>query len=755
MASSSIVIAEKPSQARMYSKHIGTSFGRVYAARGHLFELLDPEKLNPEWAKWSAALLRPENGWYPSELKDEADIRNRYKDIKEGAKRATKIYLATDPDREGEGIAQDILSQLKKDINFSGEVVRVLPLGEDAKSVRSAFENARPIEEFKQIYNAYKARAQSDHIFNLSLTRAATTLLSNGGVVSIGRVVTPTLGIVCSREVAITDFKPVDFFVPTITVEGEAGRAVLRMSSGEDDRIVERSNAEELVEKASGYSGHINVEKKGKSQKPPRLFSMSTLQVEASRKWKWGANKVADVLQALYSNYQVTTYPRSSEVSLPEAEIENVPQMMEGIQGIFGAVGYDPVIRKVKGYFSDKDLKGASHFAVVPNINTVDKWKSCYEGMSEDEKKLFELIARRYLAAMGPDREYDSTILSISVNDTTFRASGSVETKPGWKVALGADAKSAAGSDEEDEGALPPFKDGDLVLVVEAVVEDKKTTPPKRLAEGTLIELMIQSWKLVDDDVEAQMLKEAKGIGTEATRNGIVQNLLNRGFIKTENGKLFATDTGLKLFHVLQQNAPNLLDVAQTARMEMLLDQVQRGEVNAKDTVEQIIGQAETAIEGIKRAAANGPQMNMQASRKPTANMLKAARAKAKREGKKLPNGVSSNFQACSEYLGPMPKANDDGSYPPSEGQIAFANKIAAAADTEVPEQALQNRDDMKAWIDANKNALPKKGEGNPSKPSPKQISFAQSIAKKKGLTVPAECLAEMSKISKWIDANK
>lgn len=755
MAASSIVIAEKPSQARMYSKHIGTSFGRVFAARGHLFELLDPEKLNSEWERWSATLLRPAKGWYPSELKDEADIRKRYKDIKEGAKRATRIYLATDPDREGEGIAQDILNQLKNDINFSGEVVRVLPLGEDAKSVRSAFENARPIEEFKQLYNAYKARAQSDHIFNLSLTRAATTLLSSGGVVSIGRVVTPTLGIVCSREVAITEFKSVDYFIPAVTVEGGDRRTVLRMRAGEDDRILDRSNAEALATAALGYSGPISVTTKGKSQKPPRLFSMSTLQVEASRRWKWGANKVADVLQALYSNYQVTTYPRSSEVSLPEAEIENVQQMMEGIQGIFGSVGYDPVIRKVKGYFSDKDLKGASHFAVVPNINTVDKWNSCYERMSGDEKKLFELIARRYLAAIGPDREYESTSLSITINEANYSASGSVETKPGWKEAWGASMNSAPDGDGEEGGVLPPFKEGDPVRVVETVVEDKKTTPPKRLAEGTLIELMIQSWKLVDDEVEAQRLKEAKGIGTEATRNGIVQNLLNRGFIRTQDGKLFATDSGLKLYRILQQNAPNLLDVGQTARMEMLLDNVQKGEVRATDTVEQIIGQAEIAIEGIKRAAANGPQLNMQAARRPTANMLKAARAKAKRQGKKLPKGVSASFQACSDYLGPMPKANADGSYPPSEGQVAFANKIAAAANTEIPAQALQNRDVMKTWIDANKDALPKKGGGGTGKPSPKQISFAQKIAKKKGLTVPVECLSEMSKISKWIDANK
>lgn len=754
MAAASIVIAEKPSQARMYSKHIGTSYGQVFAARGHLFELLDPEKLNPEWATWSDTLLRPESGWYPSALKDEADIRKRYADIKAGAKKASRIYLATDPDREGEGIAQDILSQLKKDIGFSGEVVRVLPLGEDAKSVKAAFEGARPIEEFDLLYLAYKARAQSDHIFNLSLTRAATTRLSSGGVVSIGRVVTPTLGIVCSREVAIAEFVPVDFFVPTVTVEGNAGRALLKLPSGEEDRILDRSVADELVRAASSYAGPLKVVTTAKKQAPPRLFSMSTLQVTASKRWKWGAKKTADVLQELYSKYQVTTYPRSAEVSLPEAEIDNVPAMMAGVQQIFGNVGFEPVIRKKKGYFSDKDLKGASHFAIVPNINTVDKWAAAVERMSGDEKKLFELIARRYLGALGPDREYDSTTLSISVNEATFKVSGSVETKPGWREAWG---KGSNPSDDEDDegGALPPFQDGDPVRAVETSIEDQKTKPPARLAEGSLIELMIQSWKLVDDDVEAQRLKEAKGIGTEATRNGIVQNLLNRGFIKTESGKLHATDVGMKLYRVLQTHAPNLLDVAQTARMEMLLDQVQKGEVKATETVEQIIGQAVAAIDGIRRASANGPHLNMRAARKPTANMLKAARAKAKRAGARLPKGVADSFEKCSEFLGPRPKANADGSYPPSEGQVSFARKIAEAAGAEIPAEALNDRSAMKKWIDANKGSLPKKGGGGTGKPSPKQISFAEKIAKKKGIAVPSECLLDKGKISAWIDENK
>lgn len=756
MSPSSIVIAEKPSQARMYSKHIGTSYGQVLAARGHLFELIDPEKLNPAWAKWSSELLRPESGWYPSELKDEADIKRRFAEMKKGAKTADTIYLATDPDREGHGIAFDILNQLRKDVGFKGRVLRVLPLGEDSKSVKDAFANARPADDFSQEYNAYKARSQSDHIFNLSLTRAATVLLSGGGgVVSVGRVITPTLGIVCDRELEIKNFVPEDYFVPEVTVEGQAGRVLLKMPAPESARILDEAIAKGLADNARSFEGPISVVKEAKKQAPPRLFSMSTLQVMASKRWKWGAKKTSETLQNLYSKYQVTTYPRSSEVSLPEAEIENVPAMMGGIQKVFGDVSYEPTVRKKKGYFSDKDLKGASHFAIVPNINTVDKWGSAFTQMSSDEKRLFELVARRYLAALGPDREYDSTILSVMVGDTAFRASGSVQTKPGWTEAMGSPNQNDGDDGEEDnDGALPPFADRDPVKAVDASVVAKKTTAPSRLSEGALIELMISSWKLIDDDIEAQRLKEAKGIGTEATREGIVQNLLNRGFIKTESGKLFATDVGLKLHAVLMANAPNLLDVAQTARMEMLLDQVQKGEVKATETVEQIIGQALSAIEGLRSASSGGAKLDMAGARKPTAKMLKAARAKAKRDGKRLPKGVSDSFAKCSEYLGPMPEKNADGSYPPSEGQLKFAKDIATALEEDIPPDAMADREKMKAWITEKKPLMPKKASG-PRPASSKQVSFAQKIAKKKGIPVPAECLSDGGKLSDWISANK
>ena len=774
---SSIVIAEKPSQARLYLRTVGRSYGEVLAASGHLFELEKPEKVNPDWAIWSDVLLVPESGFYPNVLKDDPDARKRFQKMTQAAKSADTIYLATDPDREGEGIAQNILCALREK-GFKGRAMRVLPLGEDKISVEKAFASARPIEEFRMVYLAFQARSQGDQIFNLSLTRAATTLLNSGsrGVISVGRVITPTFGIVCRREEEITSFKAQDYFVPSIIVEGEAGRVALTASSSAEDRIFDRKVAEEIRIAAASFRGPISVSTQAKKETPPLLFSMSSLQVACSGRWKWSANKTAECLQDLYSKHEVVTYPRSSEVSLPEAEIANVAEMKRGIEGLFGAAGFEPQIRKKQGAFSDKDLEGASHYAIVPNVNTVGRWSEAFDAMTPEEKGLFELIARRYLSMLGPDRSYDSTTMSVKPAAHVFRATGTVERDPGWKRALGADSSPTEAKGDGADLKLPPFRDGDQVACVAQDVTAKQTTPPSRLTEGSLIELMINSWKLIDDEQEAAVLKKTKGIGTSATRQGILANLQHRGLVQSAGGKLTATPAGMALYNLLRNRAPMLLDVANTARMEMALNQIEKGAAEAKATVSAIAQQADKAIAALRAAAASAEKIDVGGSRAPTPGMLKAARAKAKREGKRLPTDVAKSFDACRAYLGPI---NESG-YPPSAKQLAFAKSIAQQTGEELPDAVLASSKFLSEWIDQHKRpegksrrsttthrrsskrpAQPERrtaqnsdpdGAAGELAPSPKQMSFAERIARKKGLVIPSAAIVDRKELSRWID---
>lgn len=725
----SIVIAEKPSQARDYESAVGGQYGTILAARGHLFALADPEKENPAWKEWSIGVMRPESGFYRSVLKDDADVRRRYNAIREAAKKADLIYVATDPDREGEGIGGNIVNQLRRDIGWNGAVMRILPLGTDKKSLQEAFAKARPGEEFRNLFQSYMARSQSDQIFNLSLTRSASKAFLPEGVrasLSIGRVLTPTFGMVCRRHLEIEHFKPQQYFVPWLDVKGSAGSVRLTLATKEGARIFDGQEANRLSGAGAGFSGPLSVKTERKRQAPPPLFSLSKLQVEASKRFKWGVQKTLDVLQALYQDHKVATYPRSSEVSLPEAEIANVPLMLTGAFALpfVGAVswkGAEPQIRIKKGAFSDADLKGAAHYAIVPNVNTASSWAAIYPRMSKDEQRLFEIIVRRYLSAIAPDRVYDSTKLSLVVSGREFSVTGIIEIEAGWREIAADDAgRDRSGSDDdgnEERGSLPPFKNQDRVDVTGTGAESKMTTPPAAFSEATLATAMIEAWKLVDDPIMKAKMKETDGIGTEATRAGIIENLVKRGFVVSDKGKLTPTPEGIQFYDKLNTYAPKLLDVGLTGEMEISLESVKSGEVGARTAVEAIVALAQSVVDSFLRGKADGaivpppPAKGGFKGRKrksgpPTEPMKDAAIAKAKREGKDAPPaGVLETFDKCRAYLGPMPKKTDKGH--------------ASAT--------------------------------GPRKPSDKQVAMINSLSKKNGVSIPDGVLKDMKKASEWI----
>lgn len=783
----SIVIAEKDSQARLYRDTVGGRYGPVLAASGHLFALAEPEDVNPAWKDWSVGILRPEGGFYPNRISGGSSAK-RYSAIKDAARQVDTIYIATDPDREGEGIGMNIVNALRRDIGWQGRVLRVIQNANDEKTLKAAFAEAKPVEHFKSLYQSFVARQQADQIYNLSLTRTATVLFRpNGwkGALSIGRVLTPTFGLVCRREREIADFRARDYFHPWIEVMGTAGRVRLTHAPAEKDRLFERAEADRIMRLAETYQGPIRVHKQQKTQAPPPLFSMSKLQVEAARRFKWPVKKTTDVLQAIYESGAVT-YPRSSETTLPEAEIENAPAMLEGILRVPGIgpvawSGAGPVIRVKAGAFSDKALKGAAHTAIVPNVATVRNWLSLFEAMSADQRKLFELIARRYLSAIGPDRIYDSTRQWIEADKRQFAVSGTVEIAPGWREAMGAARNDPDPEEERDDedgtGALPPFSDNDPVKAIEAGVAAKQTVPPPRYTDASLVLAMIEAWRHVQDQEVRAILKETEGIGTEATRSSIVENLLKRGLVAPEKkgGALKATEAGMQFFGIIEKAAPRLLDVGLTGQMELLLERIKSGDAKAVAVVNEIVGVAETALESMVAAKSGGAAITAVQSREPSEAMKKAARAKAQREGIKVPAGALTDMEKCRAFLGPMRERPADGKpLGPSDSAKGFAMKIAADLGTEVPAEALADAKALSAWIDKHKTkggstrktARPEEGgaqrsatkrppdNNGGSAPSSKQVGFAEKIAARKRIEIPQECFRDKGLMSRWIDSH-
>ena len=264
-----IVITEKSSQAKDVRAAIGSNYGQILPAEGHLLDLQEPEEAVPDWKRWAPILLRPDE-LYATRPAKGGNKAAKLKAIQQGLRTARKVWLATDCDREGQLIGQEILEHF----NYRGEVVRVLFTAQDPHTIREAFRKARPNQEYARLYAAAVARRQADQIYNLSLTRTATVTLGRGacGVIGVGRVKTPTLAIVCKRELEIRDFKPTDYFEVVATASVAEGQFQMRCAPKE--RILKRAVAEEIARKADGFEGPLRVSVEDKRQSPPKLHDL-------------------------------------------------------------------------------------------------------------------------------------------------------------------------------------------------------------------------------------------------------------------------------------------------------------------------------------------------------------------------------------------------------------------------------------------------------------------------------------------------
>ena len=421
-----IVITEKTSQAKDVRAAVGSRYGDVLPAEGHLLDLLEPEDVVPAWKRWAPILLRPE-GLYATRPAEGGNKAAKLKAIREALRTAKRVWLATDCDREGQLIGQEILEHY----NYRGQVMRVLFTAQDSRTIRDAFCRAKPNAEYAPLYAAAVARRQADQIYNLSLTRTATVVLGRGarGVIGVGRVKTPTLAIVCRRELEIRNFVPQAYFEVVATAIASGGQ--FQMRNAPQERIVPREVAQAVVEAARDFEGPLGVRVEDKRQGPPKLHDLPSLQKLCSSRFGWPASKTLEVAQELYDGQgkKIVTYPRAEVRYLPESLISDVPKIVAALQEgkSFSAIPLPdpPIIRKgASGSFHDKGLEGASHHAVIPNVNTVDNLREVWPRLSIDERKLFDVIARAYLAAVMPDFRYRQTTATLDVRGFPFRATG-------------------------------------------------------------------------------------------------------------------------------------------------------------------------------------------------------------------------------------------------------------------------------------------------------------------------------------------
>jgi DNA topoisomerase-3 len=718
-----IVITEKTSQAKDVRTAVGSRYGDILPAEGHLFDLVEPEDVVPAWKRWSPILLRPE-GLYGTRPAEGGNKAAKLRAIREALRTAKRVWLATDCDREGQLIGQEILEHY----NYRGQVMRVLFTAQDSQTIRDAFGRAKPNAEYSRLYAAAVARRQADQIYNLSLTRTATVILGQGArrVIGVGRVKTPTLAIVCRRELEIRNFVPLAYFEVVATAKVAGGQ--FQMRHAPQDRIVKREIAQDVVKVADGFEGALTVRVEDKRQGPPKLHDLPSLQKLCSSRFGWPAGKTLEVAQELYDGQgkKVITYPRAEVRYLPQSLISDVPRIVAGLRvgQAFSAIPVPdpPVIRRgASGAFYDKGLEGASHHAVIPNINTIDKLREIWPRLSSDEKKLFDVIARAYLSALMPDFRYRQTSATIDVRGFEFRAVGRQPIDLGWRAAF-PDWQPADKKGDEAQ-LLPPLRNGETAKLQDPKIEDKETRPPPRYNEGTLIEAMQNAWRFVDDDILRERLKEAKGIGTPATRAEIIGGLKKQDFLIAQGKNVLPTEIGLSLFGVLKQADPALVDPGVTAELECLLDDVVVGKQEMVGAIDAVCDVAQRIISKLTEGAtAGGPVLlgvsvgNSASEYPPTPAMKRFADGLSRQKGIKPPPGYKTSISICRKFLSEHApkKANGETAgkldpKPVSPAQLLYAKKIAQGKGLIIPDEAKTSSATMSAWIKSNRGKTRRK----------------------------------------------
>ena len=543
-----LFIAEKPSLAQSIASGIGVgkkcdgyislNGGKevVTWCFGHILQQLNPDEYDGKYQHWRMEDLPI----IPSlwKLKVKSEVAKQFKIIRELIGKATTIVNAGDPDREGQLLVDEVL-------DFVGNkkpVQRILLNALDEKSVKQALNDLRDNNDFQGLKNAALGRSRADWLVGMNLSRAYTIKAQQVGyesVVSVGRVMTPTMALVVRREEEIKKFKAVTHYAVKAIFSNNFGEIATtwQMSDNVFDldsegRLLNAKVAEKLIEKlnASASQGKIiSVEEKNKLESQRLPYSLSSLQIEAGKRHNYSPQTVLDTMQKLYEK-KLTTYPRSDCEYLPENQFADSEEILDHLKDL---PDFAELVRNANLSIHSRawnDKKISAHHAIIPT-----RIKANFEKLTAVEQNLYVMVSQAYLAQFYPAHEYKATTVVISCADEKFIGKGKLVTQLGWKVIYKNVART---ENEESESVLPPVRENELVKFVSSKVMEKITKPPTRFTPSSLLQAMKEIYKYVKDDGLKAELKECSGIGTEATRAGIIEKLQSTGFLKL-SGKFF------------------------------------------------------------------------------------------------------------------------------------------------------------------------------------------------------------------------
>lgn len=582
----SLVLTEKPSVAKEIAKVLGCRknengfiSGEKYIitwALGHLVTLADPESYGEQYKEWKLEALPI----LPSrmELVVIKETSNQYKTVKSLLDRTdvSDVIIATDAGREGELVARWILIKA----GCKKPAKRLWISSQTDKAVRDGFASLKPSVNYDNLFLSAKSRAEADWLVGFNVTRALTC--KHNAQLSAGRVQTPTLALIVAKEQEIKSFIPKDYYTVKARLDGFS--AVWRGKDGQS-RLFEKAAADKILSGITGKAAVVSeISKQYKQKPPPAAYDLTELQRDANKKYSYSAKQTLSIMQMLYERHKIVTYPRTDSRYITDDVAATLPDRLRSIAvGNYAAAARNLLQnRPLSTRYLVNNKLVSDHHAIIPTEEPVN-----FPDLSQEERNIFDLVVKRFLAVLSPAFEYEETKLTIKIGQENFYAKGKIIKAAGWKSVYDASMidDEDDSSEDETEQNLPPIKQGEKLNVKSCNIESGKTKPPPRYTEATLLSAMENPSGQVQDKILRDVLQNTSGLGTPATRADIIEKLFSSFYVERRGKEIFPTSKGIQLISIVP---PDLKSAELTAKWEQQLNLISKGMAKSENFIAEM-----------------------------------------------------------------------------------------------------------------------------------------------------------------------
>ncbi len=579
-----LVLAEKPSVARdiarvlgCHQKGDGCIIGQKYIitwALGHLVTLADPDAYDDKYKRWNLEDLP----MLPDKMKLVIikQTSKQYRAVSAFMKRpdVSSLVIATDAGREGELVARWIMMKA----HWKKPTYRLWISSQTDKAIKEGFANLKPAKDYDNLYYSAQARAEADWLVGLNVTRALTCKYN--AQLSAGRVQTPTLALIVQREEEIQAFQPKDYFSVQAVFKGF--NATFRDSKN-NTRFSDRAFAEKITESIKGKHGTVKkIEKASKNSAPPAAYDLTELQRDANKKYGYSAKQTLAFMQRLYEYHKVLTYPRTASRYITDDIVATIPERLRAMAvGPYQQQAMKLARGKIETKYIVNNAKVSDHHAIIPTEQSPNLAKLSY-----DERNIYDLVVRRFMAVLSEPYEYDEVKVQIDIGGNSFYAKGTTPVKLGWKEFYGNSIDEDEDTEAENKSQdLPVLREGMSLTLLNAKIINGKTRPPARYTEATLLSAMENPVKQIEDKNLQAVIRTTSGLGTPATRADIIEKLFDNFSIERVGKEIHPTAKGKQLIKIVP---PDLKSAELTAKWEQELQNISKGTANMKKFIGQM-----------------------------------------------------------------------------------------------------------------------------------------------------------------------